>query len=459
MHCFFFCHNYPEYGTYFRAFQLGRQLVRRGHDVVLMLVSADRKWGFRRYDRDGVWIIECPHFQPLIQDKEDGWGPLDIALRCFYGLLHRVDVVVGFGHKPDIAVPALLLKYLKGVTYIADWCDLWGEGGIFSVRGLLSPDRWGSPTDRMLVGIEIYLEKLVVRRADGVTVICTSIETLCRGMGIAADRITLLRSGCDTEGIRPIRKATARKRLGLPRGKILLYMGNYHQEASFLFRAFEKICRVRADTYLLVVGPDQLRHPPANLAECLEAHTVYQDLPDDVKERIIWAGKRPYSELSDYLSAADILLLPMERTGLEVGRWPNKLCDYLTAGRPTAATDVGDAGRFIRDRRCGVVSPPDIEEYTEAVVTLLGDAGRRSRMGRKARAIAEGELSWENISTQFLAFVSSVREQKERPFEKMRNAISKLFLGLYTLFVILFEGMYLLAAWCAMRMGWEPRNK
>lgn len=454
----FLCHNCPEYGTYFRAFQLGKQLVRKGHDVVLMLVSADRKFGMRRYDRDGVWIIECPHVQPFIPDKEDGWGFLDILLRCVYGLTHRIDVVVGFGHKPDIAVPSLILKYLKGVTYVTDWCDLWGEGGIFSVRGILPPRHRGTPPDRALVGVEMYLEKLVVRRANGVTVICTPIEKICAGMGVGGERLCLLRSGCDTEGITPVRKTSARKLLGLPRGRIIEYMGNYHQEAPFLFRSFQEICRAREDIHLLIVGPEFIRETDEDTGECLEGQRVYRALPEKVKERIVWAGKRPYGKLSPYLSAADILLLPMENTGLEIGRWPNKLCDYLAAGRPIAVTAIGDAGRFIGDRRCGVVSPPDIDAYCRAVLGLLDNSSRLSRLGRKARAVAEGELSWDRLSDLFLNFTISVHTNKERRFGKMRKVFSTFCLALYTLFVIVFEGVFLLVAYCALRLGWEPKK-
>ena len=459
MRFFFLCHNYPGYGTFFRAFQLARHLVKAGHSVVLMLVSRNESFRVKRYDRGGVWIIECPNFQPLIADKEDGWGPLDILLRCAYGLTHRFDVVVGFGHKPDIAIPALLLKYFKMVMFIADWCDLWGDGGIFSVRGLLRPEMWGSHLDRILVRAETFLEKLAVRRADGVTVICAFFLEMCEKMGIPRRKVLLLRSGCDTEGIKPLDKRAARKELGLPDGRILEYLGNYHQEAALLFRAFRVISSSRDDIYLLIVGP---RYPDTAVEDDghpTEGKRIFLQLPEGVRTKIIWAGKRKYEELPRYLAAADILLLPMEATLLEAGRWPNKISDYLASGRPIAATDVGDAGRFIRDNGCGIVTPSAIENYCEALLANIDNEDFLARAGAASRLVAERDLSWQNITEKFLQFVDKSILENKKGNSKMRKALPKLMLAAYTIIVIIFEGAYLLIAWAAIKLGWVPKKK
>ena len=405
----FLCHNHPGYGTFFRAFQLGRHLVRRGHRVVLMLVSRERSWRWRRYGREGVWIVECPNFQPFIPDKEDGWGPLDILLRCAYGLAHGFDAVVGFGHKPDIAIPALLLRYLKRVPFIADWCDLWGDGGIFSVRGILGHGRRGGALDRFAVRAETFLERAVVRLADGVTVICTRLEKMARERRAARGRVLLLRSGCDIEGIRPMDAAAARRALGLPGGTILEYMGNYLQEALLLSRAFERLAPLLDDARLLIVGPRLTEIPEAEASRLGEGLRELRALSLRMGGRVIWAGRRRYDEIPAFLAAADLLLLPMEESELERGRWPNKVCDYLAAGRPIAATDVGDVGAAVREKECGIVSMPDAEDYCRAVMAALSDRALLDRLGANARRLAEGEMSWGSIASRFLDFVLELR--------------------------------------------------
>lgn len=41
----------------------------------------------------------------------------------------------------------------------------------------------------------------------------------------------------------------------------------------------------------------------------------------------------------------------------------------------------------------------------------------------------------------------------------MRKALPKLLLAAYTIFVIVFEGIYLLLAWTAIKLGWVPKKK
>jgi glycosyltransferase involved in cell wall biosynthesis len=456
----FLCHNLPEYGTYFRAFPLARQLTARGHSVVLMLVSGDEKYRVRRYDKGGVRIIEGPGFQPLIADREDGWGPLDILLRCVYGLTHRFDVVVGFGHKPNIAIPALLLKYLKRVTFIADWCDLWGEGGIFSVRGLLRAERWGTPLDKVLVKCETFLEKFVVRKADGVTVICSLLEDRCGAMGIPHSNILLLRSGCDIETFRPIDRDTVRTTLGLPHCPILEYMGNYHQEAMLLAQAFEKLAAARDDIRLLIRGPNLAELSDSEALHLPEGCRMLREVAWRLGDRVIWIGRQRYADLPLYLAAADMLLLPMEDTILERGRWPNKICDYLASGRPIAATDVGDAGAFLKEHGCAIVVPPIVEVYCRAITEALDDERLLRRIGATARGIAERELSWHTVAEQFLLFAHRIAGGACRARETgMKIMLSKLFLAGYTILVIAFEGIYLFIAWCALKCGWEPKKR
>ena len=406
------CHNYPEFGTYFRALGLARQLVKRGRTAVLMLISRERAFRIKRYELNGVRIIECPNFQPLILNKEDGWGPLDILLRCAYGITRRFDIVIGFGHKPDIAIPALLIKYLKRVTFISDWCDLWGGEGIFTKRGLLKPKYLGTPPDRTLIKLETFMEKFILRKADIVTVICTPLKDICEKWGIRPDKSLLLPSGSDTEGIAVMSKAQARKELNLPADKkILAYLGNYHQEAKFLFESFERICRERDDVRLLIIGPEFLPQDPEEKQnyeerDIMERGKTYRAVPEQVRDRIIWTGKKPYAEIYRYLAAADILLLPMENNTYERTRWPNKLCDYLAGGRPIAITDVGDAGAFVRENGCGIVTGPSLDLYCEAILANLDNEALLDQLGSHARSVAENDLSWGTITEKFLQFVT-----------------------------------------------------
>ncbi len=66
MRLLFLNHNVRGRGTYVRAFQLGRELVRAGHEVTLVTTSERARWAVREEASDGVRVVEMPDLW---------WGP------------------------------------------------------------------------------------------------------------------------------------------------------------------------------------------------------------------------------------------------------------------------------------------------------------------------------------------------------------------------------------------------
>jgi glycosyltransferase involved in cell wall biosynthesis len=86
----------------------------------------------------------------------------------------------------------------------------------------------------------------------------------------------------------------------------------------------------------------------------------------------------------------------MEDTIANRARWPNKLGDYVASGRPVVVSDVGEAGSFVRKHAVGEAVVPTAEGLAEGIIKLLKDRGRARETGKRARMVAEKELSWAN---------------------------------------------------------------
>ncbi|NKB15907.1 MAG: glycosyltransferase family 4 protein, partial [Sphingomonadales bacterium] len=85
----------------------------------------------------------------------------------------------------------------------------------------------------------------------------------------------------------------------------------------------------------LLVGPTE--------AEARAASSPATPLP-----AITALGKVPYKELPSVLPAADLFLLPYPNKIVNVGRWPNKIGDYMAVGRPTVANPVGELNELFQ---------------------------------------------------------------------------------------------------------------
>ena len=196
------------------------------------------------------------------------------------------------------------------------------------------------------------------------------------GLGIPADRITVIRNGVDADLFRPVPREEARSRLGLAPGPLVASVGNLVRGKGHhvVLRALARIPGARG----LIVGrgPEERR-----LRE--EASTL------GISSRVDFRGEMPQRALRDVYAAADVLVLASASEG-----WPNVLLESLACGTPVVATDVGAVREILCDESLGrVVQTQDEAEVAAAISAVLADA--TDPLVR--RAFAE-RFSWDAVS-------------------------------------------------------------
>jgi glycosyltransferase involved in cell wall biosynthesis len=94
------------------------------------------------------------------------------------------------------------------------------------------------------------------------------------------------------------------------------------------------------------------------------------------------------------LACADVLLLPYTNRSVNRFRYPNKLGDYLAAGRPIVTNLTGDLGQLVADERVGLIAEDTPESFARAVQRLFDDESLREELGQRGRELAESKLDW-----------------------------------------------------------------
>jgi glycosyltransferase involved in cell wall biosynthesis len=90
--------------------------------------------------------------------------------------------------------------------------------------------------------------------------------------------------------------------------------------------------------------------------------------------------------MCDVLAAADVCLATLMNIPMFTTTYPNKVFDYMAAGRPTLLAIDGVIRSVMEDAGGGVFVPPgDPEALAGAVVALRHDGVTRARMGQAAR--------------------------------------------------------------------------
>jgi glycosyltransferase involved in cell wall biosynthesis len=118
---------------------------------------------------------------------------------------------------------------------------------------------------------------------------------------------------------------------------------------------------------------------------------------------ILFTGKVPYEEIKYYLSAADVLALPMEDSIHDYARFPIRLGDYLASGRPIVSNAVGELRRILVQNQAGlVVDVNDLDGFAEGILALLDDKERANRYGANAYRTAREEMDWRLIARDMI---------------------------------------------------------
>ncbi len=374
-------------GTFFRAYQFARQMVRRGHRVTLFTISPTRRHGFTIEHREGVELVHTPDL--LTGRGRTGWDPWDVLNRVVRLRGEKWDLVHAWDSRPAVILPALYACNQCGSSpLVMDWCDWWGRGGTQS-------ERPGGVGKLLSSPVETYFEEAFRRRATATTVISSALADRARGLGVPAKTIHLLPQGCDTEGPALGDRQAARERLGYPvEAPLLLSVGALTtSEAQLLFTALRLLFVRRKDLHFVMVG----KHG-ASIPTDLAKHP-----------RLANVGFVAEEVLRSYMAACDALLVPLAPTVASRARWPSKANPFLSAGRTVIITRVGDLAAALQRENAAVVCAPTADDITERTMEFLETVNLRAEYEERGRRVAAETLAWPVLAQQLEHVYQSTR--------------------------------------------------
>lgn len=136
---------------------------------------------------------------------------------------------------------------------------------------------------------------------------------------------------------------------------------------------------------LVMVGDGSERTNAEHRARCL-----------GVYELCTFVGKQP--NIVNYLSAADVLLLPSEQESFGLAALEAMACEV-----PVVASLVGGIPEVVTDGETGFLSPVgDIEKMSLDATRLLDNDSMRLEMGKRARQSALSRYSTDLVIPQYL---------------------------------------------------------
>jgi glycosyltransferase involved in cell wall biosynthesis len=226
-----------------------------------------------------------------------------------------------------------------------------------------------------------------------------------RTLGLADDKVHVVRNGVDVERFYQREAAAARARLGLPEsGPVVGMVATFKRQKNHhhFLRMARAIIDQQPQARFVCVG-QAMRD---NQQGAQDYYDEMQRLVDqlDLRDHCLFAGNR--NDLPEVYNAFDVVVLPSSREGV-----PNVLLEAQACGVPVVATDVADNSIIVKDGHSGYVVPlDDVEALTERTVQLISDPVRRATFGRNARALVQSEFSVEKCTERTAAIYQHLVE-------------------------------------------------
>jgi glycosyltransferase involved in cell wall biosynthesis len=367
-----------------RHYELARHLIRAGHLFTAIASTISYLTGGRR-SGDG-W---------LTQKQVEG---ITVYRSYTYSALHRsfMHRVVSFlsfmlssllagirvkrvdavwGTSPPIfqGATAWLLARLKRAPFVFEVRDLWPA---FAVD-------MGVLRNPALIWAAEWLERFLYHHADHIIVNSPAYVNHVRGKGVPAEGVTLVPNGVETAMFDPDADGRAvRCEFGLNERFVVLYAGA-HGPANDLGVVLQAADRLRERTDIVFVLAGDGKERPSLIRQAEE-----MTLPN-----VVFIPAQPKARMPELLAAADAGLAILRDIPMFTTTYPNKVFDYMAAGRPTVLAIDGAIREVVEAAKGGIFVPPgDPVVLAEAVRNLAANRDQCQRMGWSGRAYVEAHF-------------------------------------------------------------------
>jgi glycosyltransferase involved in cell wall biosynthesis len=368
-----------------RSYQMARALIEAGHSVTMICASfagsstgltGSFAHGHRTGTVDGIEVIEFD----LSHSNKDSVAARTIkfcrfALRSLIIALRRdYDLVFASSTPLTVAIPGIAARILRRKPFVLEVRDLWPE--LPRAMGMKNP---------VLLGGMALLERVSYATADRAIGLAPGIAEGIVRTGKPREEVAMIANGCDFDlfdSVEPTHASDFLRSSVSPDDFVAIFTGA-HGRANGLDAVLEAAAvlreRRRSDIKLILVGNGSEK---ARLQKAARDRGLYN---------LVFADPVPKTQAAALIKGAGAgLQVLADIPAFHNGTSPNKLFDYLAAGRPILINYPGWLAELIIERNCGLAVPPGHPTaFADALEQFAADPLMCGAMGRASRKLGK----------------------------------------------------------------------
>jgi glycosyltransferase involved in cell wall biosynthesis len=304
----------------------------------------------------------------------------------------ETDLIMGTSPPIFQGLSAWIIAVLRRKPFLMEIRDLWPEFAI-DIGVLKNP---------VLIWLARRLENFLYARADHLLVNSPAYRDYLINKGVPAAKVTLIPNGVDPEMFDPhLDASAARTELGIHDKFVVMYAGalGIANDLSTILRAAKRL-QPEPGICFLIMGDGAERAHLEQEAQELGLTNLY------------FLGSRPKSEVPAALAMADACIATLKNIPMFTTTYPNKIFDYMAAGKPIVLGIDGVIRRVVEAAEAGIFAAPgDDEAIANAILHLYRNQEAARLMGANGRAHVEAHFNRHKHSDDFQKLIKRVSER------------------------------------------------
>jgi glycosyltransferase involved in cell wall biosynthesis len=368
--------------------EFARRLVRAGHRVVILAGTRSYLTGSERSPdttpEPGVQIIRCRVWGRTHRSFfQRGLGFLSFTFTSFVrGLtLRNVDLVWSTSPPLPQVCTAWALAAIRRVPLVFEVRDLWPAVAV-EIGVLRNP---------ILIAIARLAEGFLYRHARRVVVNSPGFIPPLLAAGVPPEKLALVPNGTEARRFNPADPGLAFRRAHSLEGNFVALYAGAHGLSNDLTTLLTAAEQLRRDPGIVLVLVGDGKEKPHLVAEAERMH-----LPN-----VRFLPPVPKEEMPAVLAGADCGIAILKPIPLFATTFPNKVFDYMAAGRPVVLAIEGVIRQIVEEARAGVAVPPgNPAALADAIRALAANPKAARQMGRRGRAAIEAAFDRPVLAAQ-----------------------------------------------------------
>ena len=313
-----------------------------------------------------------------------------ILFGAYAGLRTKgVDVIYATSTPLTVGIPAIILKWLKRVSFVFEIRDQWPE----------IPIELDIIKNKMLIKLLLWLEKTIYKHASSIVALSPGQAEGVRKVLTENKEIKVIPNSCDREFFHPnIDGSVIRKKYGWD-GKLVFLHAGAMSKVNGLDFVIDAAISLKANPEILFVLLGEGNQRPALQSRIKELGLTNVEILPSV----------PKQQLPEIYAAVDVGLMIIGNYPILEHNSANKFFDSLSAGKPVLLNYSGWQRKVLEGNAAGLgCDLCNLDEFVEKVLYLNSHREEILQMGRNARQMAEEKFDRTKLAQQVLELLCDV---------------------------------------------------